>query len=105
MCEGIAEALWGAKVSPGTISSLNKKAYERIETWRTHPLPGEYPYIYVDGIFLKRSWGGEIENVSILIAIGVGKDGCREIKRRTKATEHFLMARAHECLYALGCVM
>lgn len=33
----------------------------------------------MDGVFLKRSWGGEIQNVSILIAIGVGKDGCREI--------------------------
>lgn len=76
--EDITEAL-GTKVSPGTISNLNKKAYEHIETWRTRPLTGEYPYVYVDGVFLKRSWGGEIQNVSILIAIGVGKDGCREI--------------------------
>lgn len=77
--EDITEALWGTKVSPGTISNLNKKAYEHIERWRTRPLTGEYPYVYVDGVFLKRSWGGEIQNVSILIAIGVGKDGCREI--------------------------
>lgn len=77
--EDITEALWGTKVSPGTISNLNKKAYEHIETWRTRPLSGEYPYVYVDGVFLKRSWGGEIQNVSILVAIGVGKDGCREI--------------------------
>ena len=27
--EDIAEALWGTKVSPGTISNLNKKAYEQ----------------------------------------------------------------------------
>lgn len=26
--EDITEALWGSKVSPGTISNLNKKAYE-----------------------------------------------------------------------------
>ena len=32
--EDITEALWGTKVSPGTISNLNKKAYEHIETWR-----------------------------------------------------------------------
>ena len=78
--EDITEALWGTKVSPGTISNLNKKAYEHIETWRNRPLcGGEYPYVYVDGIFLKRSWGGEYENVAILIAIGVNKDGNREI--------------------------
>ncbi|MCK8059832.1 IS256 family transposase [Fusibacter sp. A1] len=78
--EDITEALWGTKVSPGSISNLNKKAYEHIETWRNRPLTGgEYPYVYVDGIFLKRSWGGEYENVAILIAIGVNKEGHREI--------------------------
>ena len=65
--------------SPGTISNLNKKAYEHIETWRTRPLSGDYPYVYVDGVYLKRSWGGEIQNVSILVAIGVSQEGCREI--------------------------
>lgn len=77
--EDITEALWGTKVSPGTISNLNKKAYEHIETWRSRKLTGSYPYIYVDGVYLKRSWGGEIQNVSILVAIGVNEDGCREI--------------------------
>lgn len=77
--EDITQALWGTKVSPGTISNLNKKAYEHIETWRSRPLSGEYPYVYVDGVFLKRSWGGEIQNVFILIAIGVSRDGSREI--------------------------
>lgn len=77
--EDITEALWGTKVSPGTISNLNKKAYEHIEQWRTRPLSGKYPYVYVDGVYLKRSWGGEIQNVSILVAIGVNEDGCREI--------------------------
>ncbi|MBF7097910.1 IS256 family transposase [Alkalibacter mobilis] len=78
--EDITEALWGTKVSPGTISNLNKKAYEHIETWRNRPLTGgDYPYVYVDGIFLKRSWGGEYENVAILIAIGVNEEGHREI--------------------------
>lgn len=77
--EDITEALWGTKVSPGTISNLNKKAYENIEKWRNRPITGEYPYVYVDGIFLKRCWGDEFENVSILVAIGVNKDGYREI--------------------------
>lgn len=77
--EDITEALWGTKVSPGTISNLNKKAYEHIETWRSRKLSGSYPYVFVDGVYLKRSWGGEIQNVSILVAIGVNEDGCREI--------------------------
>ncbi len=77
--EDITEVLWGSRVSSGTISNLNQKAYENIEKWRSRPLSGEYSYLYVDGIYLKRSWGGEIQNVSILVAIGVNQDGYREI--------------------------
>ena len=33
----------------------------------------------MDGIFLKRCWGEEYENISILVAIGVSRDGYREI--------------------------
>lgn len=77
--EDITEALWGTRVSSGTISNLNQKAYENIEKWRSRPLTGTYAYVYVDGVYLKRSWGGEIQNVSILVAIGVNRDGYREI--------------------------
>jgi len=78
--EGITEALWGTKVSPATVSELNKKAYVHIEEWRNRPLQGgKYPYVYVDGIYLRRNWGGEFENVSILVALGVNEDGYSEV--------------------------
>ena len=78
--EDITEALWGSKVSPSTISELNKKAYVHIEDWRNRPLQGgKYPYVYVDGIYLRRNWGGEYENVAILVAIAVNEDGYREV--------------------------
>ena len=77
--EDISEALWGSRVSASTISDLNQKAYVHIEEWRNRRLSGKYPYVYVDGIYLKRNWGGEFENVSILVAIGVDEDGYREI--------------------------
>ena len=68
--EDITEALWGSKVSPATISELNQKAYVHIEDWRNRPLQGgRYPYVYVDGIYLRRNWGGEYEN----------EDGFREV--------------------------
>jgi putative transposase len=78
--EDITEALWGSKVSPSTISELNKKAYVHIEDWRNRPLhDGRYPYVYVDGIYLRRNWGGECENVAVLVAIAVNEDGYREV--------------------------
>ena len=76
--EDITEALWGSKVSPATISKLNKKAYVHSEDWRNRPLQGgRYPYVYVDGIYLRRNRGEECENVTILVAISVNEDGFR----------------------------
>ena len=77
--EDITETLWGTKVSPGTISNLNKKVYAKIEEWRNRPIIGNHPYVYLDGIVLKRSWGGEVCNVSVLVAIGVNEHGYRKI--------------------------
>jgi putative transposase len=77
--EDITEALWGTRVSSGTVSNLNKKIYQKLEVWRNKSIEGEYPYVYLDGIVLKRSWGGEVKNVSVLVAIGVDQDGYRRI--------------------------
>ena len=58
---------------------LNQKIYTHIDAWRNRPIEGKHPYVFLDGIWPKRSWGGEMENVAVLVAIGVGSDGYREI--------------------------
>ncbi len=75
----ITEALWDTRVSSATVSKLNQSVYEHIEKWRNKPIEGEFPYVYLDGVSLKRSWGGEVGNVSVLIAIGVSTDGYRRV--------------------------
>lgn len=77
--EDITEALWGTRVSPGTVSNLNKKIYAKIEEWRNRPIEGEHPYLYLDGIVMKRTWAGEVRNVSLLVASAVNSEGYREI--------------------------
>ncbi len=77
--EDITEALWGTRVSAGTVSRLNQQVYERIEAWRNEPLADESPYVYLDGIVLKRTWAGEVRNVSVLVAIGVDRSGFRRV--------------------------
>lgn len=77
--EDITQALWGTRVSPSTVSELNQKIAVQIEEWRNRPITGEHAYVFLDGIWLKRSWGGEVKNVSILVAIGVNQDGYREV--------------------------
>lgn len=95
--EDITEALWGTRISPSTVSELNQKIYTQIEAWRNRPIEGQHAYVYLDGIWLKRSWGGEVKNVAVLVAIGVRADGYREIlgvvegtKEDTESWRNFL---------------
>ncbi len=48
--EDITEALWGTKVSPGTISNLNKKVYSHLEEWRSRRLQHILMYILTGSI-------------------------------------------------------
>ena len=77
--EDITQALWGTRVSPGTVSNLNKKIYERIGQWRNRPIEGSFPYVYLDGIVLKRTWAEQVRNISVLVAIGVDAEGYRQV--------------------------
>ena len=55
--EDITEALRGSKVSPATISELNKKAYVHIEDWRNRPLQGgRYPYDSSSATSARECW-------------------------------------------------
>src|SRR5262245_14603170 len=77
--EDITEALWGTRVSSSTVSELNKKIYGQINEWRNRPIGGEHSYVFLDGIWLKRCWGGEVRNVAVLVAVGVSTEGFREV--------------------------
>jgi transposase-like protein len=41
--------------------------------------PTNWDQLNLDGIVLKRSWAGEVRNVSLLVAISVNEEGYREI--------------------------
>ena len=61
------------------MSNLNEKAFESVDAWRTGPLSGGCPYLFVDGIYLKRSCSGSCENVAVMVAIGANPEGRRKI--------------------------
>lgn len=77
--DDISQLLWGDRMPSQTLSDKLKKVCEDIDLWRTRPLESEYPYVFMDGVWHKRSWGGHVENVSVLVAIGVDSEGHREV--------------------------
>lgn len=77
--DDISKLLWGDRMPSQTLSDKLKRVYDDIDRWRTRPLESEYPYVFMDGVWHKRSWGGSVENVSVLVAIGVNAEGHREV--------------------------
>ena len=77
--DDVSQLLWGDRIPSQTLSDKLKKVYADIDEWRGRPLEQDYPYLFMDGVWHKRCWGGSVENVSILVAVGVGMDGRREV--------------------------
>lgn len=76
--EDIADSLWGSRVSPSTISDLNQKIFERVETWRKRSLEKE-PLFLLTGLGSSVSGRGEVATVSVQVAIGPNKEGYQEV--------------------------
>ena len=63
--------LLGPRVSSSTVPKLNQKVYGHIERWRTQPIEGGFTDVYLGGLVLKPSWGGELKNVPVSAAVGI----------------------------------
>ena len=77
--DDISRLLWDERMPSQTLSDKLKGVYAQIDEWRNRPLERSYPYLFVDGVRHKRTWGGSVENVSVLVAIGVDDTGHREV--------------------------
>ncbi len=75
----ITEGLKGMCVSPSAVSQMNQQVYRQIEAWRNRRIEGEHPYVFLDGIWLKRTWAGEVRKVAVLVSIGVNAEGHRYV--------------------------
>lgn len=61
-------------------TSIDLPSLEDVRTdIRKAPLSQCFPYLYLDATFLGARWARAVENVSALVAYGVGKDGHRQL--------------------------
>ena len=75
----ITEKLCGTSFSRSHISELTKNLDEEITTWRNRPLEKKYPYLIVDALYEKVRTHHRVVSKGVLIIIGIGEDGYREI--------------------------
>ncbi|TCE65272.1 transposase [Bifidobacterium longum subsp. longum] len=62
--DDISRLLWGERMPSQTLSDKLKGVYAQIDEWRNRPLERSYPYLFVDGVWHKRTWGGSVECIA-----------------------------------------
>ena len=77
--EDLVQSLGIERLSKSQVSQLSKELDGVVKSFRERPLAGPYRYLWLDALVLKCREEGRIVNVACLIAVGVNKDGRREI--------------------------
>jgi len=71
--------IYGFQVSTSTISRITDKVSEDIVAWQNRPLEPVYFIVWMDGIVFKVRENSRIINKTIYIAVGLRKDGKKEV--------------------------
>jgi transposase-like protein len=76
--DALVESL-GLRISKSEVSRVCQALDEHVEAFRTRPLAGRYPYLFLDAKVEKVRDGGRVVNKALVIAHGVHETGRREI--------------------------
>lgn len=74
----ITRELCGFDVTSAEVSRCAELLDEELTKWRNRPLAA-FPYIFMDATYMKIRYDGQVIDMGVLIAMGVGTDGKRQI--------------------------
>jgi putative transposase len=76
----ISHRLIGHKISSGEVSRCSRELVQAIENWRNRDLSSmEFKYLFCDGVYFEMRVARTIEKVSVLVVIGVTKNGRKQV--------------------------
>ena len=77
--DDLVQALGMQGISKSQVSRLCAELDKEVERFRRRKLDGPYPYVWLDGTFVKVRDNGRVVSQAIVIAIGVTASGEREV--------------------------
>ena len=75
----VTEALLDKRVGRSTVSRVTRRLEDEVEALRRAPIVGPIAYLYLDATFVDARWARTVENVSALVAYGIGTDNHRHL--------------------------
>ena len=77
--DALVKSLGLEGISKSQVSRLCQELDAEVARFRTRPLTGAYPYLWLDATFVKGRLDGRVTSLAVVIAIGVTADGVREV--------------------------
>ena len=75
----LVKALGVQGIDKSTVSRMSQEIDEYIQGFVNRPLKQQYPYLWLDATFPKVRESGQVQNMALVVAIGVNENGEREI--------------------------
>jgi transposase-like protein len=77
--DDLVKALGMEGISKSQVSRLCGEIDERVQTFLSRPIEGEWPYVWLDATYVKARRDHHIVSVAVIVAVGVNTDGRREV--------------------------
>jgi transposase-like protein len=77
--DDLVKALGMEGISKSQVSRLCGEIDERVQTFLSRPIEGEWPYVWLDATYVKARRDHHIVSVAVIVAVGVNSDGRREV--------------------------
>ncbi len=77
--QGYLVESYGTEVSPELISTVTDGVLAEVTAWQARPLEAVYPVVFFDALRVKVREDNVVRNKAVYLALGVRRDGSREI--------------------------
>jgi len=77
--DDLVKAMGMEGISKSQVSRVCGKIGERVQSFLSRPIEGDWPYIWLDATYVKARRGHDIVSVAVIVAVGVNTDGRREV--------------------------
>ena len=77
--DDLVQALGLSGVDKSKVSRISKNLDEMVQDFRHRPLEGEYPYVWLDALYLKVRQNHRVVSLAVVVAVGVTHEGERTI--------------------------
>src|SRR5258705_7903895 len=77
--DDLVRAMGMEGISKSQVSRLCGEIDERVQTFLSRPIEGEWPYVWLDATYVKARRDHHIVSVAVIVAVGVNTNGRREL--------------------------